>query len=238
MQYICVLLSTIYLSYLYNAIFYQIKQAISNFSYNINKYRAAMCNLSLKITIKTLPIFTTNLLLINKFILISEYFNATIAVKRLIGGFLMENKKFLYYFTKSLIEFMICSGFLVCAAVPFLTYKVASIYPFINSIAFPIMTVLLISGIMAIYILWELRRIFKSIVNTSPFNLQNVSILRRISIAAFIISAAFIVKCFFWFTLATVIIVIIFAIAALFCLVLADVFTQAVLYKEEIDLTV
>jgi hypothetical protein len=238
MQYICVLLSTIYLSYLYNAIFYQIKQAISNFSYNINKFRAALCNLSLKITFKNAPLFNAKLLLINKFILISEGFNATIALKRLIGGFLMENKKFLYYFTKSLIEFMICCGVLVCAAVPFLTYKFASIYPFINSIALPIMTVLMISGIMAIYILWELRRIFKSIVNTSPFNLQNVSILRRISMAAFIISAAFIAKCFFWFTLATVIIVIIFAIAALFCLVLADVFTQAVRYKEEVDLTV
>ena len=150
----------------------------------------------------------------------------------------MENKKFLHHFTKTLIEFMICSGVLVCAAVPFLIYKVASYYSFIKGIALPLMIVLLISGIMALYILWGLRRIFKSIVNTSPFNLKNVSILRKISIAAFIISAAFIAKCFFWFTLATVIIVIIFAIAALFCLVLADVFTQAVLYKEEIDLTV
>lgn len=150
----------------------------------------------------------------------------------------MENKKFLYHFTKILIEFMICSVILVCAAVPFLTYKIASYYPFIKSIAFPIITVLLIFGIMALYILWGLRKIFKSILKTSPFNLENVSILRKISIAAFIISGAFIAKCFFWFTLATVIIVIIFAIVALFCLVLADVFTQAVLYKEEIDLTV
>lgn len=150
----------------------------------------------------------------------------------------MENKKFLYYFTKTLIELMICSGILVCAAVPFVTQKFALYYPFIKGIALPLMIVLLISGFMAIYILLGLRKIFNSIVKTSPFNLENVSILRKLSIAAFIIAAAFTAKCFFWFTLATVIIIIIFAIAALFCLVLADVFTQAVLYKEENDLTV
>lgn len=150
----------------------------------------------------------------------------------------MENKKFLYHFTKILIEFMICSGILVCALVPFSVYKLSLYYPFIKSIALPLIIVLMISGIMAIYILWGLRRIFKTIVNANPFNLENVAILRRLSVAAFIISIAFVFKCFFWFTLATVIIVIIFAIAGLFCLVLADVFTQAVLYKEENDLTV
>lgn len=150
----------------------------------------------------------------------------------------MENKKFLYHFTKSLIEFMLISGVIVCALVPIMTYKFVPYIPYIKGIELPIIIVLLIAGSMSLYILWGLRRIFNTIVNTNPFNLENVTILRRLSVAAFIISIDFIVKCFFWFTLATAIIVIIFAIAGLFCLVLADVFTQAVLYKEENDLTV
>jgi len=52
MQYICVLLSTIYLSYLNNAIFYQIKQDISLFSYNINKFMTNLRNLTLKVPLQ------------------------------------------------------------------------------------------------------------------------------------------------------------------------------------------
>ena len=159
-------------------------------------------------------------------------------MKRVSGGVPYMENKFLHHFTKALIEFMIISGILVCAFVPFLVFKAAAYYPFINSIALQIIAVLIVSGITSLYILWEIRRIFKTIVNTNPFTIENVSVLRRIALASFVIAVTYIAKCIFWFTLATAIIIIIFAIAGLFCLVLADVFKQAVLYKEENDLTV
>lgn len=150
----------------------------------------------------------------------------------------MNYNKFLYHFTKSLLEFMLFGGIIVSALVPVMIYKAVPYLPYLKGIELKLTAVLMISGIMAVYILWGLRRIFKSLVNSNPFNTDNVTILRRIGTAGFIIAAAFLAKCLFWFTLATVIIVIIFAIAGLFCLVLADVFHQAVLYKEENDLTI
>jgi hypothetical protein len=46
------------------------------------------------------------------------------------------------------------------------------------------------------------------------------------------------VETFFWFSLMSSIIVVIFFLLGLFCLTLKDVFKQAVAYKEEADWTV
>ena len=150
----------------------------------------------------------------------------------------MEKHKLLHNFTKTLIEFMLFSGMVICAAVPMSVLKASSYYPFIAGIAFQLIAVLMISGTMGVYVLWKLRQIFKTIVYTNPYTLENARTLRKIAAAAFIIAVTFLYKCFFWFTLATVLIIIIFAVLGLFCLVLADVFEQAVHYKEENDLTI
>lgn len=150
----------------------------------------------------------------------------------------MEDKKNLQHFTKMVIDFMFYSGILVCVFVPVFIYKLIP-YTFIaEGIRLQLTAVLILSGIAALYILWTLRCIFKTLLNTNPFTLENVDALRKMAVASFIISALYITKCLFWFTLGTAIIVIIFAIAGLFSLVLADVFKQAVQYKEENDLTV
>jgi len=150
----------------------------------------------------------------------------------------MKDKKALHTFTKRLLDFMFCSGILVCILVPFLINWYAQREPLLQNIRLPLIAVLLVSGTIALYIIWELRKIFKTLIHSNPFIEENANALRRIASASFVISAAYFSKCFFWFTLATVIIVIIFAILGLFCLVLADVFQQAVEYKEENDLTV
>ena len=140
--------------------------------------------------------------------------------------------------TKLFIEVLFYSGIIVCIFVPFVVKRLGEYDPLINDIPLRLTAVLLLSGVMALYILWKLRGIFKTILNKDPFIMENVNALRKIAASSFIISVTFTAKCLFWFTLATVLIVIIFAIAGLFCLVLADVFRQAVLYKQENDLTV
>ncbi|MGE4283904.1 MAG: DUF2975 domain-containing protein [Clostridia bacterium] len=150
----------------------------------------------------------------------------------------MTNKRTLHYVTKALIDFMFYSGILVCALVPISVYMLAPYSPVIGAMPLRLIAVLLVSGITSVYILSEIRRIFRTLLNTNPFTLENVKILRKIAVASFVISTTYIAKCIFWFTLGTAVIIIIFAIAGLFCLVLADVFKQAVLYKEENDLTV
>ncbi|AGL00143.1 DUF2975 domain-containing protein [Desulfoscipio gibsoniae] len=147
-------------------------------------------------------------------------------------------KKALHRFTKLLIDFMFYSGILVCVFVPVIIFKLIPSTFIAENIRLHFTVVLMLSGIAALYILWILRCIFKTLLNTSPFTLKNVDALRKMAVAAFVISTLYIIKCLFWFTLGTGIIVIIFAIAGLFSLVLADVFKQAVQYKEENDLTV
>lgn len=150
----------------------------------------------------------------------------------------MQNKKALHRFTKLLIDFMFYSGILVCAFVPLIIYKLIPSTFIAEGIRLQLTVVLVLSGIAALYILWTLRGIFKTLLITNPFTMENVDALRKMAAAAFIITALYITKCLFWFTLGTAIIIIIFAIAGLFSLVLADVFKQAVQYKEENDLTV
>lgn len=150
----------------------------------------------------------------------------------------MQDKKTLHRFTKILIDFMFYSGILVCAFVPVIIYKLIPYTLIGEGIRLQLTAVLMLSGIAALYILWTLRCILKTLLNTNPFTLENVDALRKMAVASFVISALYITKFLFWFTLATAIIVIIFAIAGLFSLVLADVFKQAVQYKEENDLTV
>jgi len=71
-----------------------------------------------------------------------------------------------------------------------------------------------------------------------PFIMRNVRALKRIGLIMFIISAMFIAKLFLYFTFLTMACGILFLILAFFALTLANLFRQAVLYKEENDLTI
>ncbi len=150
----------------------------------------------------------------------------------------MYKSNFLHCLTKWIIDFMFYSGIIVSALIPLLMSRFAPHYRELTSVFYQMMAVLLVSGLASVYILWVLRCIFKTLVNSNPFTMNNVTALRKMAMASFVIAITYMAKCVFWFTLATVIIVIIFAIAGLFCLVLADVFKQAVVYKEENELTV
>ncbi len=150
----------------------------------------------------------------------------------------MKKQKTLHYFTKLLIDFMFYSGIVVCVLVPLIIYRLIPCTLMAEGVRLHMMVVLILSGIAAVYILGTLRGIFKTLLNANPFTLENVYALRKMAAAAFVISVLYTVKFWFWFTLATAIIVLVFTIAGLFSLVLADVFQQAVQYKEENDLTV
>lgn len=95
-----------------------------------------------------------------------------------------------------------------------------------------------ISGILALVVLNELRKIFKSCVMETPFIMSNVVSLKRIGFSASIIAMVFIAKAFVFLTILTLIVIFTFSLAALFCFVLADVFEEAVNHKAEIDLTI
>ncbi|RYM07108.1 DUF2975 domain-containing protein [Sporolactobacillus sp. THM7-7] len=97
---------------------------------------------------------------------------------------------------------------------------------------------LYITGFLALLIVNEIRRIFKTLNRRNPFMMDNVNSLKRIAVASFLISAAYIVKIIFFNSFMTIILVMVFIIAGFFSIILAEVFRQAVIVKEENDLTI
>ena len=94
------------------------------------------------------------------------------------------------------------------------------------------------TGLFCLWIIFEMQRIFKTLNRRNPFMMDNVISLKRMSTAAFIITAAYIIKIIFYTSLLTIVIAMIFIIAGLFLVILAEVFRQAVEFKEENDLTI
>lgn len=97
---------------------------------------------------------------------------------------------------------------------------------------------LYVTGLFCLTIVFELRKIFKTLNRMNPFMMDNVKSLKKMAIAAFAIATTYIVKIIFFSTILTIIVAMIFIIAGLFSLILSEVFKQAVIYKEENDLTI
>ncbi|SHJ64931.1 Protein of unknown function [Dethiosulfatibacter aminovorans DSM 17477] len=107
-----------------------------------------------------------------------------------------------------------------------------------QALYYGLIAILYITGILSVLILDTLRKLFTTMEDANPFIRKNVMALRRMGIYAFIIGAAYVSKIFFLNSFMTMIAVFIFFIAGIFCIVLADLFNQAIKYKEENDLTI
>lgn len=141
-------------------------------------------------------------------------------------------------FTKYLLDFMFYAGIVVTATLP-LSIRFYGRY---NSYfrEYWIYLVLLFgsSGILAILIILELRRMFKSVLEEDCFIRENVVSLRRMGTYSFCIAAITGCRLFLYLTPAVLIVILVFVIAGLFSKVLARVFDAAVSYKLENDLTI
>ena len=141
-------------------------------------------------------------------------------------------------FTNAVLAVMFYGGIAVTAGVPWLFRWLAAYYPnlknhyWLNTILF------MLSGVGAVLIIRELRRMFRTVLAEDCFVYQNVVSLRRMGRLGLAIAAVTAVRLAVIFTPATVIIIIVFFIAALFSFVLSQVFDRAVKYKEENDLTI
>ena len=145
----------------------------------------------------------------------------------------MYKNSFVHYLTKVLVDIMFYGGILCCIAVPFVMPMLTP-----KETVIPLTIILMSSGICAVFILWQLKAMFKTLLGGNPFVEKNINCFRRCSVASFLIAIIYIPKIIFWFTIGSAVIVIIFALLGLFCLTLKDLFKQAVAYKEENDWTV
>ena len=148
----------------------------------------------------------------------------------------MRNEKIVRA-TKLILDFMFFSGIMVVVTLPW-TLNLAGRYydAVILEQYVPMLLTLAVSGIFGILIVGQLRKMMRTVVSGSCF--VYVKSLRLMTGFSLCISAAFLIEMFFVPTIATVVIVVIFFVAALFSQVLSQVFGEAVRYKEENDLTI
>lgn len=147
-------------------------------------------------------------------------------------------KNRLILFTKFLLDFMFYAGILVTVCVPFIIrfYGRYNSYFGNNTVALSIIFIL--SGIFAVLIILELRRLFGSVLNEDCFIRENVSSLNKMGTYSFCIALITCCRLFLYLTPAVFIIILTFVIAGLFSKVLSLVFDKAVTYKLENDLTI
>lgn len=140
--------------------------------------------------------------------------------------------------TKIMVDVMFYIGILCVISVPFLVRLINKFYGYDENLLLIFVVMLFISGVCAVYILFNLKQMFKTLVGGNPFVNQNTVCMKRMAISCVIISIIYVIKCFLMFSWATVVIVIVFTIGALFCLTLKNIFNEAIKYKQENELTI
>lgn len=147
-------------------------------------------------------------------------------------------KNWLVWFTKYLIDSMFFIGILIVIGVPLIFQQAEKFIDFMEEFYYPFIILFMIAGGFALAILWDLRNMIKTVIKENPFVRENVKSLKRMGCFAFIISALMAFRLLFIITGAALVLVLVFIVAGIFSLVLAQVFDQAVTFKEENDLTI
>ena len=148
----------------------------------------------------------------------------------------MNNK--LICFTKILLDFMYYAGILVTIFVPLILTGYGHYNAYFSANVIPLSLIFMPSGIFAVLIIYELRKMFKSVLADDCFIHENVISLRRMSTYSFFIALFTSCRIFLYLTPAVLVVILVFVIAGLFSKVLSRVFDTAVTYKLENDLTI
>ena len=132
-------------------------------------------------------------------------------------------------------------GVLITITLPFMLenylkylYHVPSVDQGYHNFIFVFLIVIAIPGL---WIIWEMIRMLHS-VPQGPFVMRNVHALRRIGIILFVLTVLFFGKCCLYATVLSISCGFLFMIGGLFVFTLANMFRQAVIFKEENDLTI
>ena len=141
-------------------------------------------------------------------------------------------------FTKFLLDFMFYAGIVVIITLP-LSFKFYGRFnTYFAENYYSLCVIFFLSGIFAVLILQQLRRMFGTVLNDDCFVRENVASLEKMSIYSFFIAVITACRLFIYLTPAVIIIILVFVIAGLFSKVLAGVFDKAVTNKQENDLTI
>ena len=141
--------------------------------------------------------------------------------------------------TKLILDIMFFTGIIVLLTLPIWLRFAGTHYSKDIEIHYLAMLIVFaVSGLNGLLIVNELRKMTKTVLEVNCFVEDNVKSLRRMARYSLVISIFFFVKVLLVPTPATLIIILVFFIAALFSVVLSCVFQEAVNYKDENDLTI
>ena len=151
---------------------------------------------------------------------------------------LREKKFTLAKGTKYLLDIMFYSGILVTVSLPLSLKYIGKYLGAVEEHYLPAVIIFAILGVLALLLINELRKMFRTVLQENCFVPENVASLRRMGALSFFIAAMSAVRCVVYLTIAMLVIILVFIIAGMFSKVLAMVFEEAVRYKEENDLTI
>ena len=140
--------------------------------------------------------------------------------------------------TKLLLDIMFYAGLAVIVTLPVSIRLYGRINGYFAQYYVQLVVLFVLSGILAELILYELRRMFRTVLANDCFVEANVKSLNRMGTYSFLIALVTAGRLFLYLTPAVMIIILVFVIAGLFSKVLSQVFDRAVAYKLENDLTI
>lgn len=140
--------------------------------------------------------------------------------------------------TKYILDFMFFGGIVVTVTLPFSIKFLEQYIERMQGHYGEIVIIYFVLGIAAVKIIWELRKIFKTVIDKNCFVQENVMSLDKMCKWSFFIVLMSIVRSVVYVTIAMGVVILVFTIAGLFSKVLAFVFEEAVGYKEETDFTI
>lgn len=148
----------------------------------------------------------------------------------------MKNK--LTVITKYILDVMFYGGIITIFCVPVLYRLLIPFEKEIKDYYIALCVILMICGVFAVAIIFELRKIFRTVLADDCFVKENVISLRKMGNYSFLIAAVTVFRLFCYVNSAVFVIWIVFVIAGLFSKILSQVFDKAIAYKEENDLTI
>ena len=140
--------------------------------------------------------------------------------------------------TKYLLDLMFYSGIVVTVTLPFTVRWIGEQLPYLIRHYEETVIIYFVLGASAEKLLWELRKIFRTVLAENCFVKENVVSLQKMGNWSFFIALMAGVRSIVYMTIAMGVVIFVFLIAGLFSKVLSFVFEQAVEYKEETDWTI
>lgn len=147
-------------------------------------------------------------------------------------------KEALIKLTKYILDFMFFGGIVVTVTLPLSIKWLEQYIEHMQGHYGEIVIIYFVLGIAAVKIIWELRKIFKTVIDKNCFVQENVISLDKMSKWSFFIVIMSVVRSVVYVTIAMAVVILVFTIAGLFSKVLSFVFEEAVGYKEENDFTI